>query len=71
MDIYKPLRHKNQSGSTQPGVTTMTMEERMIDDKWPFKTEAEAAEHAELRGRGYALLRKAHEMWMAAIEERR
>ena len=41
----------------------------MLDDKWPFKTDAEAEACAELRSIGYALLREAHELWQAAIEE--
>ena len=43
----------------------------MIGDKWPFDTEEEAAEYADIRSRGYALLREAHELWLKAIEGRK
>lgn len=43
----------------------------MLDDKWPFDTEEEAAENAELRKRGYALLREAHDIAREALERRR
>ena len=43
----------------------------MLDDNWPFDTAEEAAEYADIRSRGYALLREAHELWLKAIEGRK
>ena len=43
----------------------------MLDDKWPFDTAEEAVQYADIRSRGYALLREAHEMWLKAVEDRK
>ena len=43
----------------------------MLDDKWPFDTAEEAAQYADIRSSGYALLREAHDMWLKAVEDRK
>jgi len=43
----------------------------MLDDNWPFDTAEEAAQYADIRSRGYAMLREAHDMWLKAVEDRK
>ena len=38
---------------------------------WPFATAEQRAEYDDLRRRGYALLAKAHALFMAAIQGRK
>ena len=37
---------------------------------WPFDSDEAEREHVELRAKGYALLKQAHEQWMRAWGER-
>lgn len=38
---------------------------------WPFASSEQAANYEALRTKGYAILREAHVLWTAAIEQRR
>lgn len=38
---------------------------------WPFKTMEDHRTYERTRKRAYAQLRKAHEMWMAALKNRK
>lgn len=42
-----------------------------MSSPWPFATTEQKEEYEDLRAKGYAKLKAAHELWMAAVEQRR
>lgn len=48
----------------------MTVDEKPSDPFWPFATQEQHAAYLEQQAKGYAMLSKAHEAFMAALVER-
>lgn len=52
-------------------VDALSCHGRKLPAHWPFDNADDAAENAAIRAKAYAMLKVAHESWMAAYEMRR